>query len=282
MKNGIRQDDEIEDVCNIYGSPRHTSSRWRNDKKGVSNGIFFVLWIVKVWLSSAYILYTFVYFLYTMAHILLVEDNPTIGKNIALYLEHEAHTVDRFTDGSEWRDRALHYVYDIIILDIMLPGLDGISLLRELREKKQVPVIMTTAKGQIEDKQEAFDLGADDYLVKPFALEELSMRVKALIKRSESRDIYQIGDLQVDVEDKKVILAGTEVHLTIKEFLILAYLLQSNGHAVSRSDLLEFVRWGDALYEHDSKLDVYIANLRKKLGKELIVTIKWFGYKLGV
>lgn len=216
-----------------------------------------------------------------MSHILLIEDNLTIGKNISLYLEHESHTVDRYTDGTEWRDRALQYVYDLIILDVMLPGLDGVSLLRELREKKQVPVIMTTAKGQIEDKQEAFDLGADDYLVKPFALEELSMRVKALVKRSESRDIYQIGDLQVDVEDKKVVRAGEEVHLTIKEFLILAYLLESNGHAVSRSDLLEFVRWGDALYEHDSKLDVYIANLRKKLGKELIITIKGFGYKLG-
>jgi two-component system OmpR family response regulator len=102
-----------------------------------------------------------------------------------------------------------------------------------------------------------------------------------LLKRSESRDIYQIADIQIDLENKTVVRAWEEVHLTMKEFLILTYLLESNGHAVSRSDLIEFVRWGDALYEHDSKLDVYIANLRKKLGKELIITIKGFGYKLG-
>lgn len=215
-----------------------------------------------------------------MAHLLLIEDNQTIWTNIVTYLEHEGHTVDWYMDGETGRDRALHYVYDLIVLDIMLPWLDGITLLQTLRTKKQTPVIMTTAKGQIEDKQQAYDLGADDYLVKPFLLEELSLRIKALLKRSESRDIYQIADIQVDLENKTVVRAGNEIHLTMKEFLILTYLLESNGHAVSRSDLLEFVRWGDALYEHDSKLDVYIANLRKKLGKELIVTIKGFGYKL--
>lgn len=215
-----------------------------------------------------------------MAHLLLIEDNQTIWKNIVTYLEHEGHTIDRYTDGLVWRDRALQYVYDCIVLDIMLPWLDGVTLLQQLRVKKQTPVIMTTAKGQIEDKQEAYDLGADDYLVKPFLLEELALRVKALVKRSESRDIYQLADIQVDLENKTVVRTGEEVHLTMKEFLILTYLLESNWHAVSRSDLLEFVWWGDALYEHDSKLDVYIANLRKKLGKELIVTIKGFGYKL--
>ncbi len=215
-----------------------------------------------------------------MAHLLLIEDNQTIWTNIVTYLEHEGHTVDWYMDGETGRDRAVQYVYDLIILDIMLPWLDWITLLQTLRTKKQTPVIMTTAKGQIEDKQQAYDLGADDYLVKPFLLEELSLRVKALLKRSESRDIYQVADIQVDLENKTVVRAGEEVHLTMKEFLILTYLLESNGHAVSRSDLLEFVRWGDALYEHDSKLDVYIANLRKKLGKELIVTIKGFGYKL--
>lgn len=215
-----------------------------------------------------------------MAHILLVEDNQTIWKNIVSYLAHELHTIDRYTDGKEWRDRALNYMYDCIILDVMLPWLDGITLLQELRNKKQTPVIMTTAKWQIEDKQEAYTLGADDYLVKPFALEELSLRINALLKRSESHDLYQIGELQVDLENKTVVLEGNEVHLTMKEFLILTYLLENNSRAVSRSDLLEFIRWGDALYEHDNKLDVYIANLRKKLGKKLIITIKGFGYKL--
>lgn len=216
-----------------------------------------------------------------MAHLLVVEDNQTIGQNMVTYLEHEWHTVDWCADGEEWKNRALQYLYDIIVLDVMLPGLDGIALLQQLREKKQTPVIMTTAKGQLDDKQEAYTLGADDYLVKPFALEELVMRINALLKRTEVRDVYQIGDIQVDTENKVVTRSGQEVHLTLKEFLILTYLLESNGHAVSRSDLLEFVWWGDALYEHDDKLDVYIANLRKKLWKQLIVTIKWFGYKIG-
>lgn len=216
-----------------------------------------------------------------MAHLLLVEDNPTIGKNIVTYLEHEGHTLDWYKDGKEWKDRALHYMYDCLILDIMLPGLDGIALLQELRTKKQTPVIMTTAKWQLEDKQEAYMLGADDYLVKPFALEELSMRINALMKRSQARDLYQIGDIQVDIENKTVIRAGQDVHVTIKEFLILSYLLEYDGRAVSRADLIEFIRWWDALYEHDGKLDVYIANLRKKLGKDLIITVKWFGYKIG-
>ncbi len=171
-------------------------------------------------------------FIFPMAHLLLVEDNKTIGQNIVTYLEHDGHTVDWYKDGAEGKDRALQYVYDCIVLDVMLPWLDGIELLQQLRVKKQTPVIMTTAKWQIDDKQEAFDLGADDYLVKPFALEELSMRIKALLKRSESRDIYQIGDIQVDLENKTVVRAGHDVHLTMKEFLIVSYLLEYNGRAV--------------------------------------------------
>lgn len=139
---------------------------------------------------------------------------------------------------------------------------------------------MTTAKGQIEDKQDAYDLWADDYLVKPFALEELVMRCKALFKRTQIQDIYHLWDREIDVENKTVTRMGVPIHLTLKEFLILVHLLENNGHAVSRADLIEYVRGGDALYEHDAKLDVYIANLRKKLGKELIETIKGFGYRI--
>lgn len=215
-----------------------------------------------------------------MAHLLLIEDNHAIGKNISSYLEHEWFTVDRCKEGQEGKDRALSYTYDLVVLDIMLPWLDGISLLHILREKKQTPVIMTTAKWQIEDKQQAFDLWADDYLVKPFALEELVMRIKALLKRTDVSDIYRFWSIEIDLENKKVTDGNKQIHLTIKEFLILACLLEQQGHAVSRSDVLDFVWWGDALYEHDAKLDVYIANLRKKLGKELIETIKGYGYRI--
>ncbi len=215
-----------------------------------------------------------------MYRLLLIEDNTTIWQNIVTYLTHEGWQVDWWKDAITGRQFFQEHTYDLIILDIMLPGWDGMSLLKELRIKKQTPVIMTTAKGQIEDKQDAYDLGADDYLVKPFALEELVMRCKALFKRTQIQDIYHLWDMEIDVENKTVIRKWVPIHLTLKEFLILAHLLENNGHAVSRADLIEYVRGGDALYEHDAKLDVYIANLRKKLGRELIETIKGFGYRI--
>ncbi len=215
-----------------------------------------------------------------MYRLLLIEDNTTIWHNIVTYLNHEGWQVDRHQDAISGRQAYNDHTYDLIILDIMLPGWDGISLLKELRTKKQTPVIMTTAKGQIEDKQDAYDLGADDYLVKPFALEELVMRCKALFKRTQIQDIFHLWDIEIDVENKTVLRKWVPIHLTLKEFLILAHLLENNGHAISRADLIEYVRGWDALYEHDAKLDVYIANLRKKIGKELIETIKGFGYRI--
>lgn len=215
-----------------------------------------------------------------MYRLLLIEDNQIIGQNIVTYLSHEWRTVDRSSDAVSGRQSFQEHTYDLIILDIMLPGGDGVSLLKELRLKKQTPVIMTTAKWQIEDKQHAYDLWADDYLVKPFALEELVMRCKALFKRTQVQDIYHLWTVEVDLENKTVTRAGESIHLTLKEFLILAQLIENNGHAVTRADLIDYVRWGDAVYEHDGKLDVYIANLRKKLGKDLIETIKGFGYRI--
>jgi DNA-binding response OmpR family regulator len=215
-----------------------------------------------------------------MYRLLLIEDNQTIGQNIVTYLTHEWRTVDRSTDAISGRQAFEEHTYDLLILDIMLPGGDWVSLLKELRLKKQTPVIMTTAKGQIEDKQHAYELWADDYLVKPFALEELVMRCKALFKRTQVADIYHLWDIEIDLENKTVTRAGQPIHLTLKEFLILAHLIENNGHAVTRTDLIEYVWWGDAVYEHDGKLDVYIANLRKKLGRTCIETIKWFGYRI--
>lgn len=129
-------------------------------------------------------------------------------------------------DGKEGLDKALSQVYELIVVDRMLPSLDGVSICKAIREKKSIPLIMTTAKGQLEDKGEGFDAGADDYLVKPFALEELHMRIKALLKRSELPSVYRIGDIEILIDEQRVIKKGTEVKLPLKEFLLLEYLAQ--------------------------------------------------------
>lgn len=139
-----------------------------------------------------------------MTHILLVEDNERIGSNTKAYLESEKFVVDRQKDGDQARSTLQHKHYDLILLDIMLPGIDGVALCQKIRQQDDTPIIMTTAKGQLEDKGEAFDCGADDYLVKPFALEELVMRIKALLKRTELSDLIRIGDIEVYLEDNCV------------------------------------------------------------------------------
>lgn len=211
--------------------------------------------------------------------ILLIEDQLQIARNIKRYLELEWFEVDIVQDGKEGLQKALTHVYELFIIDRMLPSMDGVTIAKAIREKKSVPIIMTTAKGQLEDKGEWFDAGADDYLVKPFALEELLMRIKALLKRSELPSVYRFHNIELLIDEQRVMQGGVEVKLPLKEFLLLEYLAQRLGHAVSRTDLIDYI-WGGDSRENDSTLDVYIANLRKKLGKDIIETIKWFGYRI--
>ncbi len=140
---------------------------------------------------------------------------------------------------------------------------------------------MATAKGQLDDKSTSYDAWADDYLVKPFALEELRMRIQAVVKRAQPQDIFRRWDIEVHLDQNMVSKWWKQISLPLKEFQILACLIDQDGKVISRSDLIEQIRWWEALYENDAKLDVYISNLRKKLHKELIVTVKWFGYRLG-
>ena len=212
--------------------------------------------------------------------ILLVEDNTSIAWNIQQYLELHDFVVEVCHSWTEWLKLAKEKVYDCIILDVMLPGTDGFSILAEIRETKQVPVIMTTAKWLIDDKQHGFDSWADDYLVKPFELKELLMRIQALLKRTQISDIVTFKGITINTEDNEIIKEWNEVKLTNKERLILSCLLDQQGHPTSRSDIVEFVRWWDSLRENDAKLDVYISNLRKKIDKELIETVKGFWYKI--
>jgi len=222
----------------------------------------------------------FFVFLFIMTEILLVEDNQQIGQNIVTYLQTESWVVDWYQNGIDWLKKALTYPYDLIILDVMLPGMDGFNLLQEVRRTKTTPVIMTTAKGMLEDKATWFGAGADDYLVKPFSLEELVLRGKAILKRTQQEDIYRYDDIVISLIDNIITKWDQSIHLTTKEFQVLSCLLDAYPSPVSRTDIIDFVWGGDAVFEHDAKLDVYISNLRKKLAKWLIETIKWFGYKV--
>jgi DNA-binding response OmpR family regulator len=158
---------------------------------------------------------------------------------------------------------------------------DGKSFCQAIRKVKNIPIIIITAKSQLEDKLELFDLGADDYLVKPFDLEELLARGKALLRRGVIGAFFNYGEIAVDLLKKEVKKAGTVIHLTLKEFQILELLIQNKGRTLSRTDIITELWGDDAIWEADNKLDVYISTLRRKLDKNLITTIKGFGYVIG-
>lgn len=214
-------------------------------------------------------------------HILVVEDNIDIGSAITKYLEASHHKVQRYT---KWKD-ALAYMenqrVDCILLDWMLPDMSWINICSAIKAKKDIPIIMTTAKGQIEDKVEGFSCGADDYLTKPFDLKELELRINAVTGRKQKNTVFHRNTISFDVEAKQVFDGNKEIWLSNTEFLILEALFNQQGIALSRSDLLEEIRGEESVWDNDNKLDVYISMIRKKLGKEIIQTIKGFGYKIG-
>jgi two-component system response regulator ArlR len=210
--------------------------------------------------------------------ILLIEDNKKISDNIRRYLELEWFLVDVSFDGENWLKKALNWDFDLILLDLMIPKIDWISLCVNFRKKSDVPIIMITAKSEIDDKLEWFDSGADDYLTKPFDLDELFVRIKAVLKRFNKFDIFEYKDVKVMFENKKVLKNWVEINLTIKEFILMEVLIKNYGISVSRTDIIDYIWWWDSLFEWDNKLDVYISNIRKKLWKDFIKTIKWFGY----
>ncbi len=212
--------------------------------------------------------------------ILLVEDNKTIAKNIKKYLELEGYEILIAENWLYGLEVAKKNNFDLMLLDLMLPWMDGIEICKHIKKEKNVPIIMTTAKWQLDDKLEWFDVGADDYLVKPFDLEELLARIKVLTKRFWNNDLFEIWDLKIDLEAKKVLKNNKEIKLTIKEFNILEMLLNNIWIAISRTEIIEEIWWWDSLFEWDWKLDVYISGIRKKLGKDLIETVKGFGYKI--
>jgi len=211
--------------------------------------------------------------------ILVVEDEPRLLLNLAKSLREEGYAVDTAPDGEDGAFKAETYDYDAIVLDVMLPKLDGWGLLARLRMKKQTPVLMLTARDTRNDRIKGLDTGADDYLVKPFDLGELLARIRALIRRSANKtsNKIEIGDITLDTRARSVARGGNPATLTAREFAILEYLALHRGEVISRTELFEhlFDENDDTL---SNLLDVHIFNIRKKLGADLIATRRGQGY----
>ena len=219
-------------------------------------------------------------------HILLVEDEAKLARMVELELRYEGYEVDKAPDGRSGLELALSGKYDLILLDIMLPGLSGMEILRRLRKESQIPVIMLTARDTVMDKVAGLDLGANDYITKPFAIEELLARIRAALRtvparQSPSGDLLTAGPVALDVGRHRVTVGETVVELTRREFDLLHYLLENKGRVISRESLLDNV-WGFDFVGETNAVDVYISFLRSKIddpfGIKLIHTVRGVGY----
>lgn len=211
--------------------------------------------------------------------LLVIEDEPRLLVNLAKALREEGYAVDTAERGDEGLLKAQDWDYDTIVLDVMLPGLNGWEVLERLRRIKQTPVLMLTARDATRDRVRGLDVGADDYLVKPFDLSELLARIRALIRRAagQARPCIEIQEVAIDTRARKVSRSGQPVVLTAREYAILEFLALHRGELVTRTALYEhlFDESDDTL---SNLLDVHIFNLRKKLGADLIVTRRGQGY----
>jgi len=212
--------------------------------------------------------------------ILLIEDNKDISDNIkkVLELKNSSFLITQKFDWEEAIKSFLLEKYDLILLDLMLPKIDWITLCKRIRLKSEIPIIMMTAKWDDDDKILWLESGADDYIVKPFKIRELQARIKIIAKRLNIDEKIKIWEVEVDFTNKVIKINGEIISLKLKEFQILEYIY--NKKTISKSDLIEYIWWTDDLFWDDNKLDVYIYSLRKKLGKKIIKTIKWFGYSI--
>lgn len=211
--------------------------------------------------------------------ILVIEDEADLLASLAKALREEGYAVDTAADGEEGLYKAQSWDYDAIVLDVMLPGLDGWTILERLRKTKQTPVLMLTARDAPRDRVRGLDTGADDYVVKPFDLDELFARLRALIRRAagQTRNVIEIGDLAVDTAARRVTRAGKEVALTAREYALLEYLALHRGQVVTRTELYEHL-FDEDDHTLSNLLDVHVSNLRKKLGAACIKTRRGLGY----
>ena len=216
--------------------------------------------------------------------ILLVEDEEKLARMVELELRYEGYEVEKAFDGRTGLERALSGEHDLILLDIMLPALSGMEVLRRLRKESSVPVIMLTARDTVVDKVSGLDSGADDYVTKPFAIEELLARIRAALRKRPAREegsVLTVGPLSMDVDRHEVSVNGQNVELTRREFDLLRYLMENREKVISRESLLDHV-WGFDFVGETNAVDVYIRFLRSKIdeafGVKLIHTVRGVGY----
>lgn len=219
-----------------------------------------------------------------MPRLLVADDEMRIRELIKKYAKFEGYEVEEAADGLETLKKFGAKEYDLVILDVMMPELDGFSVCREIRRKRPTPVIMLSARGEEYDKIHGFELGVDDYVVKPFSPRELMMRVAAVLKRTgverTQKELYEKNGLRVDFTSRQVWLDGEELSLSPKEYDLLFYLVRNRGVALSRERLLNQV-WGYDFYGDDRTLDTHIKLLRRTLGRMSgnIVTLRGVGYR---
>ncbi|MBO8163058.1 MAG: response regulator transcription factor [Brevibacillus sp.] len=232
------------------------------------------------------------------ARILVVDDEERIRRLLRMYLERENYQIDEAEQGEQAYEMAMATDYDVILLDLMLPGMDGIEVCQKIREHKATPIIMLTAKGEEANRVHGFEAGADDYVVKPFSPREVVYRVKAILRRAsataylktehtQSHSIIVFPDLTIDHDAHKVVASGQEVNLTPKEYELLHYLAQSPDKVFSREELLKDV-WHYDFFGDLRTVDTHIKRLREKLNRvspraaQMIATVWGVGYKLEV
>jgi DNA-binding response OmpR family regulator len=223
-----------------------------------------------------------------VASVLVVEDDADIAELIRHSLERAGHTVDQLASGREVLAHARRHTPDVIVLDLMLPGMDGLLVCQALRADEQtaaIPVIVVTARGEEFDRVRGLELGADDYVTKPFSPRELAARVNALLRRADrpkaAAKVLRYGRLTVDIDRHEVTLDGQDLRLTAKEFLLLQYLIEHSGRVLSRDRLLTDV-WGYQYTGGTRTVDVHVRRLREKvpLLESALTTVKQFGYRL--
>ncbi|HEY4349276.1 MAG TPA: response regulator transcription factor [Gaiellaceae bacterium] len=215
-------------------------------------------------------------------HVLLVEDEPSVGELVRGYLARDGWMVIWVRSGEEALVELDRHPVRIVILDIGLPGMDGFEVCRTIRMRSRVPILMLTARDEEPDRIVGLEVGADDYLTKPFSPREMVARMKAILRRAEpqpTQDLLELGDVTLNRETHDVTIAGDAVELTAKEFDLLAYFLSNPGAVLSRDVLLDRV-WGVSYPGGTRTVDVHVAQLRRKLGRpELIRTLRGSGYK---